>query len=286
MLTMDIIEKARNNDTQAINQVLSEFDKTISGMVYEIANRYGITSSVQRDDLAQEARIALWKALYRFTGDSVSHFKSFMHKTMKHAMQDARLTERLNGVTGVDRHAWNEFVKNLRETDFDYDEAERMTRETYRISATRARAARLAVEGQVSIDALVSFEDNDDKAVSGTLADDTGQPELIYLAEYEPDGEDTREDRIARVRAIINRMRGNRRAVLCARWGIDSPCLGSGAEADNELAAVLGVTPANVRSTRTQAHKSFAKSYSALTGLEPCMCERCSAERRAEGISL
>ncbi|QPB09574.1 DNA-directed RNA polymerase subunit alpha [Streptomyces phage Sycamore] len=262
MLSTDTIAAAQTNDMDAMAEVIKHMEPKIS----QIAGRIGGNSD--RDDLIQEGRIALWTGIGRFTGGTVDNFHAFMYRTIEGAIQEAAREERNAGATGADRDATKVFSACMKEANGDIDVAEKLTQtlppKGRRLSATRANAARMAWEGSVSLDAPNS--DGEDMSLADTLVSDYGVPDDLVTEQDRR--ADTRDRKIKVVRAVIDSMGAKGAHILKATYGIDPvPCLGTGAEADAELAEELATKPATVRVLRNQAHKSFEARYTKVTGM-------------------
>ncbi|MEU6633835.1 sigma factor [Streptomyces parvus] len=279
-LTPATIAAAQSNDMNAITEVIRDMEPRMQ----QLAGRIGSPS--MRDDLMQEGRMALWSAVSRFTGDTVDSFYAFMYRTVQGVMQEAARTERNGGATGADRDAMKLFSAYVKEHGADeLDLIERLVQTDpepgKRLSATRAHAARLAWEGAVSLDMPNSEEG---ASLADMLETDYGVPEDLITAEDR--NADAKTHKINLVRAVIETMGAKQARVLRAKWGIVDAELGSGSDADEILAAELGCDTRAVRFSRSAAHPAFAKRYGKITGLTPCMCDPCSAYRKAQGVTL
>ncbi|MGW3072757.1 sigma factor [Kitasatospora sp. NPDC001132] len=280
MITLETIAAAQANDMTALSEVIAELEP----MLAKIAGRIGGTAN--RDEFTQVGRIALWEGIGRFSGGSVDDFRGFMYKTVEGTVLEAAQTERIAGAGGADSKAMKTFSACMKVANGDIDVAEALCQTLppagRRLSAVRAAAARLAWEGSVSLDMPTG---EDDATLADTLVSDYGVPEdLIEAADR---ARDDRERKAKIVRAVIDSMGAKGGHILKATYGIDPvACLGTGAEADEELAATLDTKPGTVRVLRNQAHKSFAARYSKVTGLTPCVCDKCNAMRRVNGVSL
>lgn len=263
MITLAAITAAQANDTHAMAEIIRDMEPRIE----QLASRIGHMSN-DRDELKQAGRIALWEGIGRFSGETVDSFYAFMYRTMEGQMQEAARTERNAGATGVDRDASKVFAACMREANGDIEVAERLTQtlppKGRRLSAVRAAAARLAWEGSVSLD--LPATEGDSATLGDTLVSDYGVPD--DLVSESDRAADTRDRKIKVVRAVLDSMGDKGRYILKATYGIDPvPCLGTGAEADNELAELLATKPATVRVLRNQAHKSFESRYTKVTGV-------------------
>lgn len=280
-LTIETIKAAQNNDLDATTRVIEATESRIGHIAY----RFG-ASADQRDEFTQVGRIAVWEALPRWAGDSVDSFYAFMHRTIEGKIKEAGHTERAQGATGADRDALAVFAACFQEANGDIDVAEilcgTLPPKGRRLSPERARAARLAWEGTVSLD--MSNGEDEGAALSDVLTSDYGVPdELVTVDDLNAEG---KRRKAAMVRAVIDSMGAKQAHVLRARWGIDAPESGTGADADAEVAKEISVRPPQVGSIRNKAHRSFANRYGKITGMSPCYCDRCGKYRASRGVSV
>ncbi len=261
-ITLDTIRAAQGNDLEAVTEVIKATESRIRG----IAGKLG-ASHDQREEFEQVGRVAVWEALGRFTGDSVDSFFAFMTRTAETTMRDAVRTEKNQGATGADHTALWTFAACVREANGDLDVAEQLSQtlppKGRRLSAERAHAARMAYEGPVSLD----MPNGDEGAtLADVLESDYGVPD--DLVEASDLARSQRDRKIKTVRAVLDSMGAKGSHILKATYGIDPvPCLGTGADADRELAETLGTKPGTVKVLRNQAHKSFENRYRKVTGL-------------------
>jgi DNA-directed RNA polymerase specialized sigma24 family protein len=261
-LTLDTIKAAQDNDLAATSEVINATEDRIAHLAYKMG-----ASADQRDELAQVGRIAVWEGLARWNGNTVDSFFAFIHKTVQSKMQDAKRIEWNQGATGADHDALKAFATCLAEADGDTGAAERLCQTLpeagRRLSAERAYAARVAWQGPFSID---------------KPHPETGTPYAELLpSEFDVPGDliepsdlarAQRDRKIKTVRAVIESMGAKQAHVLKATYGIDPvACLGTGAEADAELAATLDMQPKAVKTVRRQAHLSFENRYRKVTGM-------------------
>lgn len=261
-LSFETIKAAQGNDINAVGEVV----KALEGRISSLAYRHG-ASADQREEFAQVGRIAAWEALSRFEGDTVDAFFAFMTRTVEMTIKDAVRIENNQGATGADHDALKVFAACMTEANGDHDVAEQLCQtlppKGRRLSADRAHAARMAYEGPVSLD-MPNGEEGANLA--DLLESDYGVPDDMVEAGDIARGQ--RERKIKTVRAVIDSMGAKGAHILKATYGIDPvPCLGTGAEADRELAEELNTKPATVRVLRNQAHKSFESRYTKVTGL-------------------
>ncbi|MFJ4701938.1 sigma factor [Streptomyces sp. NPDC088768] len=262
-MDLAVIRAAQNQDLNATTAVIRHMESRISAIAGSIGN------ASSRDDLTQAGRIALWEALPRFDGDSLDGFYAFMHRTLYGAIQEAAREERQHGATGADRDATKIFAACMRTAGGDPAVAEQLAQtlppKGRRLSPLRAHAARMAWESPLSLDAPNGTDGDDDTSLTHTLVSDYGIPDDLVTAEDR--NRKARETRGHIVRAVISTLGAKQGHTLRATYGIgETPCLGSGAEADREIAAELGSTPGSVKVMRHQAHKNFGDRYTRITG--------------------
>ncbi|QDQ14304.1 sigma factor [Streptomyces spectabilis] len=280
-LTVDTITAAQANDMTAMSEVIRAMEPKLG----QIASRIGGASN--RDEFMQVGRIALWEGIGRFTGGTVDNFTAFIYKTVEGAVQEAAREERVGGATGADRDAVKIFSACVKEANGDLDTAEKLTQtlppKGRRLSEIRARAARMAWEGMASLDMPNSV--GGESALTNLLVSDYGVPDDLISEQDRAAA--TRNAKIKMIRAVLDTMGDKQRYILKSTYGVDPvPCLGTGAEADTELAERLTTKASTVRVLRNQAHKSFANRYTRVTGITPCTCDRCNSYRKARGVSL
>ncbi len=261
-LTLDTIRAAQDNDLAAVTEVV----KATQSRVARIAAKRA-ASADQRDEFEQVGRVAVWEAIGRFKGDSVDEFFAFITRTADTTIRDAVRTEKNQGATGADHVALWTFAACVAEMNGDVDAAEILARTNppkgRRLSADRARAARMAYEGPVSLD-MPTPEGG--SSLADLIETDYGIPgDLVEPEDYR---RAERDLAVRTVRAVLDSMGPKQSFILKAWVGIDpAPCLGSGADADAELAKTLNTKPATVKVLRSQAKGSFAKRYAKVTGM-------------------
>lgn len=175
MLNIETIRAAQDNNLAAISAVVTVIDEIVTRVAGSAARRIsphgGNGYANSREELAQEARVAVWESLPRFTkGD----FEAFVGRTAYTALQDAVRAERN---PGADKDAVKVFASMMDAADGDPCEAERLVQTVpptgRRLSADRAYAARMAWQGTLSIDAQT-----EDSSIADTLAAHDEQREV------------------------------------------------------------------------------------------------------------
>lgn len=192
MLTLATIHAAQDNDLSAVTAVVEAMESRVNQLAEKAARRVaphgGLRLAEYRDEFAQVGRVAVWDALKRFADGSVDAFERFMYTTIERTLLDAVRSER-DCATGADDDAMKVFAAMVEAADGDVFEAEKLAQtippKGRRLSATRANAARLAWQGNVSLDRQnTRFQSYvSGSAVTGTLTD------MLPVYDAEPDGE-------------------------------------------------------------------------------------------------
>jgi RNA polymerase sigma factor (sigma-70 family) len=181
-LTFATVEAAQAKDISAIAAVVEATETRVSRLAEKAARRMafgGDRYMDYRDEFAQVARVAIWEALDRFSGDSVDSFFAFAYNTAEGALTDAVRSEKHG--TSVDKDAIKTLTALLPAADGDVYAAEKLARALpagKRLSPERAEAARLALQGSVSID-LTPSDDDDSLTIANLLIAPVEQPEEI-----------------------------------------------------------------------------------------------------------
>jgi hypothetical protein len=263
-LTMDQINAAQNNDLSAVEAVVSAMESRIQTVAQAEARRLNRDATYFTDEFAQEARIAVWEALPRFTGETVDDFFGFMHKTLCGVLKEAASEERN---PGADRDALKIFATWVKRCGGDVALAEKMCQTVppeggRRLGRDRAHAARLAWQGTSSLDNTFGGDDEDDFTLTNTLASSLGIPEE-FITSADISAEDKRQNH-AIVHAVLDSMGALEASVLRGNFGIGGHPLFGYARNDNqdaEFAAFLGKTEKQIKTARAKGLMSFAKRY-------------------------
>ncbi len=261
-LTEAQITAAQNNDLGAIAAIISETE----GLVTEAARRHskfaGEDNATRAEDLAQEGRIAVWRALERFEGTAVAQFAAFIRQTIEGAMSDARRAEVYAGLSASAAH---DFEMAMRYAGGDPFEAEKVATRAdvmgpRRMSAELANAARLSWQGLQYLDAPAGVDDQGEPVTLGAqLAEEIGLPaDLVESGDIE---RHRRKVIRTQVHGTLGRMSERMAFVLKADHGI-SPVPRYGEDVpDSELAADMGVDAGQVRKVRYRAQERFSALY-------------------------
>jgi RNA polymerase sigma factor (sigma-70 family) len=173
-ITFATIEAARAKDLGAIMAVVAATESRVTLLADKAARRMaqsGDRFADYRDEFAQVARVAMWEALERFEGNTVDSFYAFAYLTAEGALMDAVRVEK-HGAS-VDKDAIKTLASLLDSTDGDLFEAAKLARALpagKRLSAERAEAARIAMQGSVSIDFTPDDDDEPGSSIAHTLA--------------------------------------------------------------------------------------------------------------------
>lgn len=263
-LTEQQIADAKNNDLTAVTAVIEATEERVMQLARKYANGTGRVDPELVDDLAQVGRIAIWEAVSRFKGVSVAEFFTYIDRTLRGAMSDARKTETRQGVT---RQAAADFERALSLAGGDPYEAEFLATTAEAMGARRmspelAYAARLAYQGVDYLDTPVAGTEGDNpgdfKTLADTLVSKLGVPEDLL---EEGDFVSARQARTRRrVHGTLDRMGEQQATVLKALTGID-PVGYYGTDHDDELAAFMGIARPRISVIRSKGKDRFAKLY-------------------------
>lgn len=270
-LTLETVRAAQANDLAAVGEVLAALEPRVKSLADQHARRVGYNVAEYREEFEQEARVKGWEALARFgEAESIAEFFGFVYTVMDGALRDSVMAERN---PGIDAKALRIFAHWVRECDGDVYEAEKRAQgpapegvTMKRLSADRAYAARLAYTGTLSLDAPAHDQDG------ATLAD------LVPAEEWVPedlmDGRDreviARHERAERVHHVLDKMGESQSTVLRGTFGIapmQKFSSARGENADDLLAAEMGVPKAHVQTYRNKGYHAFAKRWVPMVSL-------------------
>lgn len=266
-LTPAQIVAAKNGDSTAITAMVDMMEDRISYLSFRHATSSGRTDHQLKDDLAQEARIAVWQAIERFAGTTPGQWFAFAGSRAEGAISDARKAESRQGVS---RPIAGDFERALALAEGDPYEAERLatTEEALgvrKMSPEMAYAARLSYMGLTYLDApLPGYETEDGMTLGESLVDRAGVPEDLLTSDdvaSERSKETTR-----RVHATLDAMGEQQRIVLSALTGIRDVAE-YGTAHDDELAADYGIPRKRVSVIRSKGKDRFAELYTRFAEL-------------------
>lgn len=265
-LTMEQIIAAQNNDLDAIEAVVAAMESRIQIVANAEARRLQRDAAYFSDEFAQEARIAVWEALPRYTGTTVDDFFGFMHRTVCGVLKESASAERN---PGADRDALKVFASWVKRCDGDAAMAEKMCQTVppeggRRLGRDRAHAARLAWQATESLDAKISTSEGEEGSwdYAGMLHSSLGIPEE-FITSADITAEEKRQN-VAIVRAVLDSMGEQTANVLRGSFGIAPMMYYGHARGDNgdaELAEFLGMTDKQVKTGRAKGYMAFAKRY-------------------------
>ncbi|MFJ4960964.1 hypothetical protein ACIP6P_00595 [Streptomyces sp. NPDC088729] len=289
-LTIDQVYAAQANDLGATGTVLDAMQGRINSLAEMAARRMaqnGARFDEHRDDLRQDAALAMFEALPRFVGTNVDTFFGFMWSTIEETLKD-KVRQIRN--PGADKDAVKVFGAMLEKAGGDVYLAEKFAQNVppkgRRLSADRAQAARLSWQGSASLDApkyatWYDYETESQEVSQRPLvlevADALGVPDdLVTSADLSAE---ERREKIAMVNGILDTLSPQQRAVVRHSFGIGGDtCYGYGDESDNEgMAAELGMKPAHVPPARTKGMRNFAAKWIEATAYDDAEAEELTA---------
>jgi RNA polymerase sigma factor (sigma-70 family) len=178
MITLAHIYAAQSNDSDAISAVLTEMNERVGVLASQAARRMN-GHGEHADDFAQDAREAVLTAIPRYIGASVDGFLGFLYSSAQNALKDKVRAARYQG---ADKDAVKVFMSMMELADSDAHKAEALAQteppKGLRLSAERAKAARVAWQGSVSID-RPNGDDDESPSLADTLAVEDETPDVI-----------------------------------------------------------------------------------------------------------
>ncbi len=256
-LTPEQIAGARNNNLDDITAVLAAMDHRVQWHANHFASTGGRLDHDLAQDLAQDGRMALWRAIERFEGTQAHQFFAFADRTIAGALADKR---REMTRQGASRQAAKDFETALSMCGGDPYEAERFCTDPptgfRRLKPESAWAARMAWQGLRYLDAPTG---TDGTTLGDAIADTVGVPtDLIEQSDVE-------RHRRAAIRSAVHltltKMGPMQGYILRADFGITPVPLYGPDVPDEDLAADMGVTERQVRQGRYLGRKRFAELY-------------------------
>lgn len=246
-LTIDQIHAAQSGDDDAMMVVIDAHEGLIKAFIH--AATQGAEQPADRDDLRQEARIALLMAVMDYRTDSPASLTTFAYQRLEGAVRSAWVAARPGLTAGTSTE--QRVRRALYAADGDVEQAwvevnagrdavkNRMTRETF-------DAAYQALSSMKSLDAQVNGGDGRDTKL--TLADVVADPYASSMTE--------RVEARMMVEQAFAAVSPRHEFVMRADYGIDVPVMETA-----EIADHLGVTPSRVRGVRRDA---LAAAFCAL----------------------
>ncbi len=257
-LTPEQISGAQNHNLADVTAVLAAMEGRVTWHASHYASGGGRTDHGLVEDLAQDARLALWQAIERFAGADVAQFFAFADRTISGALSDKRREMTRVGST---QQAAKDFEAALSVSGGDPYEAERLCTDPpagmRRLSPDNAWAARMAWQGLRYLDAPAGGEGS--ASLGDQLADTIGVPaDLVTQSDRERHRRFVVRDL---VHAALNRMGPQQRHVVKADFGITPVPLYGDDVPDADLAADMGITERQVRQARYLGRARFAELY-------------------------
>jgi hypothetical protein len=263
IITLETIRAAQGGDETAAEMLIRAMDDRLSAMAFTEAKRM-TSGDVQQwaDEFKQVGQIAVWEYMPNFTEGDVDSFYAFASKTARAKISEAAMMERGHG---ADPDALKTFGYWVKQTDGDIDLAEKLSQRLpdasgKKLGRDRANAARLAWQSSVSLSVSYTGNDDgdDDSSFANTLASNLGIPEEFL----EPRDFDAaqRHATTEMVRAVLDVMGEGQANVLRGTFGI-TPFGHFGADDNDNLGALLGLTAKQVIDARKKGKLSFAKRW-------------------------
>jgi hypothetical protein len=190
-LTLAQIRSAQSNDLAGIAAVVAEMDSRLDRLAAQTAGTMATNPARYADyvaDFRQDASVALFEALPRWEGDSVDDFRAFVYRSVAAELKAKAHAERN---AGVDRDALSIFKAMVERANGDVYEAERLAQSVppagKRLSADRARAARISWQGTKSLSAPLGDEGTTlaDTLIAPTVEPDEVRPKVGHGAAME-----------------------------------------------------------------------------------------------------
>ncbi|MER6365042.1 sigma factor [Kitasatospora sp. NPDC001527] len=256
------ISAAKENDLDAIAAIV----RATEGIVAEAASRHskfaGSEDRTRAEDLAQEGRVAVWRAVSRFEGSTADQFAAYIRQTVEGAVTQARRAETWCGVTS---RAAKDFELALRHAGGDPYAAERLAvlvdpMGDRKMSPDQARACRLAWQGLEYLDAPVATDGEGGPVTLGmVLAEELGMSsDLVTPSDRAAHRQEVIRGQVHRALGLLS---DRMRHVLKADHGI-APVPQYGADVpDDVLATDMGLTPAQIQRARYCGQNRFSSLY-------------------------
>ncbi|MEU7191681.1 sigma-70 family RNA polymerase sigma factor [Streptomyces sp. NPDC045369] len=261
-LTHDQISAAKDNHLEAVSLVIRETEKLVNSRARHYAGSAMENGNTLAEDLAQTGRIAVWKCISKFDGDTPAAFMAYIDRHVSAAMLETLRAETRPGVTA---RAAKDFEAALALAAGDPYEAERIAASPEmgdrKMSPEHAYAARLSWLGLDYLDRPVSDEDGQPLTLAEKVERETGTPaELITAADIASHRRTVIRDQVHRTLGALSE---RQRHVLKAGFGIAPVALYQPGVDDDDLAADMGATRYQVQQARTKGAKRFSELYRA-----------------------
>lgn len=261
----------------------------LSPLFRQLATRHAATNNAgSSSDLEQDARIAAWQGLGRFDAERFTDetladgFQGFIYSSVDHALRDAVREARFGDCPGADTDAMKTFGRMVEQSDGDLYLAEQMCRHVpatnRRLSQDRARAARMAWQGTVRLDAPAG---ENGITLAELMASELGEEaDLIPRDLLSPEDISRAQSRtrVPVIRAVLDSMGAGQANVLRADYGINSPEFPD----DASMAEALNTTPSALAKCRSNGKRTFAARFITAYGLRGAEADAWAAAAVAE----
>jgi RNA polymerase sigma factor (sigma-70 family) len=267
-LTAQQIADAKAKDIDAVTAVVRATEERVLQLAAKYATTGGKFDRDLSEDLAQQGRIAVWESINRFAGTDVAQFFTFIDKTLKGLMSDARRAETRQGVSAATAAR---FERALSKADGDKYKAEELVAQEdvmgkHKLSPEMAYAARLAYEGVEYLNAPMwcagTHSQGEYEAFTHTIGQKLADEHAVPADLEEPSDidQDRRKATARRVHRTLAQMGEQQRVVLSAMTGID-PVGDYGTDHDDELAADYELPRKSISSIRKRGIDRFRSLY-------------------------
>ncbi|MFE6498144.1 sigma-70 family RNA polymerase sigma factor [Streptomyces sp. NPDC057748] len=246
-LTIETVRAAQGGDEASVVAVLDAHAGLIESFIDAATS--GKSQEADRDDLRQEARIAILTALDDYRTDSAATLTTFVYRKLEGVVRSGWVSLRpgLSAGTSTEQRV----RRALAQAGGDFEQAwevvnsgkggkDRMSRDTF-------LAAYEALSAPLPFDAPMGGEQKGDASNALTLADVTADPYASTMTD--------RVEARMMVEQVFAAVTPRHEFVMRADYGIDIPLMESA-----EIADRLGITPSRVRGVRAAALASARRA--------------------------
>ena len=248
-ITPDQIRAARDNDLDAVREVLAATEERVCQLAY----RASTDNPSWREDAEQIGREQVWLCIREFSGNTTAEFFAFMENSIRGALANER---RLETRPGVSREASHLFEAQYKLAKGDLDLAERLCTELpagRRLSPELARVARVSFEGQVSFETP-----RGENLTLGDMLAEVPDPDVDEIADES--AQERRETTRRQVRDVLSSMGETQRIVVSALTGV-APVRECGVDNDDVIESEYGIARSAVKVARSRGKDRFAQLY-------------------------
>ncbi|MEV7855156.1 hypothetical protein [Streptomyces sp. NPDC088183] len=239
-LTTEQVRAAQGGDEGAVVAVLDAHAGLIEAFIN--ATTAGKAAEIDKDDLRQEARIAILTALDDYRTDSAAKLTTFVYRRLESAVRTGWVALRPGLSTGTSTE--QRVRRAIAKAEGDIELAWVVVNENQPRKALMARetfdAVVLALTPMDSMDARPGGNQNIHGSADLTLADVTADPYTSTMT-------DQVEARMM-VEQVFAAVSPRHELIMRADYGIDIPVMDPA-----EIADRLGITPSRVRGVRADA---------------------------------